>query len=118
MWAGLLVPPLAWGGHLVLGDLIFELGCAPGMDRPAIFGLSLEAWSALQTAVMALATVVSGLLAGRAWGQLRHERDGTALQRARALAMAGIASSLLYLLIILFGLVPGFFFHTSCGTSP
>ena len=47
-WFGALGPPLAWGAHLVLGDLIFELGCAPGVG-PKILGLPLETWAIIET---------------------------------------------------------------------
>ena len=42
LWFGVLAPPLAWGAHLLLGDLIFELGCAPGVRGHTLVGLSLE----------------------------------------------------------------------------
>jgi len=66
---------------------------------------------------MATITALAGILAFRAWRQLRHQEDGTALGRATAMAIAGIGSSLLYLLIILFALMPSLFLRV-CSPSP
>ena len=117
LWFGVLGPPAAWGIHLVLGDLIYEVGCAPGMARHEILSLSLDFWALLMTAVLGSVTAVAGLLAYRAWRELRVQRDGTALGRASAMAIMGIASSSLYLLIILFALVPSLFLR-ACSPSP
>jgi hypothetical protein len=60
---------------------------------------------------------MAGLFAYRAWGHLRADRDGTSLHRAQAFAIAGMASSVVYLLIILFGFVASFLLHGSCTRS-
>lgn len=106
VWAGLVVPPLAWAGQLLLGDLLFELGCAQGVEGERLAGLSLTAWAVLVTAAAAAATALTGAAAGAAWRRLRRDRDGVALGRARALAAMGAAHSVLYLSLILFGLAP------------
>lgn len=116
LWFGFLVPPLAWGIHLILGDGIFELGCARGVPDRAIFGLDLRTWAVAMTIALAAVTIVAGLLSLRAWQHLRRERDGTAHGRAAAMAVMGMASSLFYLLIILFGFLPPFLLQ-SCETS-
>ena len=123
LWAGVLVPPAAWAAHLVLGDLIFELGCSPGIPRPHVLGLSLAAWALIETGVLATATILAGLGSLAAWRRLTRAevpRDPPALAtswgRAHALALAGMASSALYLLIIGFGFFPTFVLRT-CGTS-
>lgn len=111
LWFGLLEPPAALGVFIVLGDLIFELGCAPGMRTPEILGQSLVFWGVLMTATLAAVTALAGLLAFRAWRELRRQQNGTSLGRATAMAVAGVGSSLLYLLILLFGLLPPLFLH-------
>jgi hypothetical protein len=116
LWFGLLAPPLAWGAHLILGDGIFELGCSRGFSQKAIFGIDLTTWAIVETAAMGVITIVAGLLSYRAWQRLRSENNGTAHGRATAMAIMGMASSLLYLLIILFGLVPSLLLQ-SCETS-
>ena len=117
LWFGLLGPPAAWGLHLVLGDMIYEIGCAPGMRRHAILSQSLDFWALFVTSVLAAVTALAGVLAFRAWRELRRQRDGTSLSRASAMAIAGIASSLLYLMIILFALLPSLFLRVCSPSS-
>jgi hypothetical protein len=117
LWFGLLGPPAAWGLHLLLGDLIYEIGCSPGMRRHEILGLSLDFWALVMTAVLGAVAAAGGLLALRAWRGLQGQKDGTSLGRARAMAAMGMASGLLYLLIILFALLPSIFLR-ACSPSP
>jgi hypothetical protein len=105
LWFGVLAPPVAWGAHILIGDLIFELGCSPGVRSHTLGGLSLEFWAVLQTLVAALIIVAAGLLAWGAWRRLSSTSDGTAWHRASALALAGVASGVIYLLLVAFDLV-------------
>jgi hypothetical protein len=116
LWFGVLGPPVAWGANLVLGDLIFELGCSPGLRGPGILGLSLEAWSLIQTVALAAVTVVAGVFAYRAWRELGRISNGTAWGRAHAMAIAGLASAAIYLALIVYGFMAPFFLDR-CGTS-
>jgi len=119
LWFGVLGPPVAWGANVVLGDLIYELGCSAGMRRTAIFGLSLRVWGVLQTAVLEAVIILAGIGAWRAWQRLRPLENGTATQRAKVLATAGIASALGYSAMLLFAFAPQLtFFHSLCSTSP
>ncbi|MDP8956006.1 MAG: hypothetical protein M3N24_03485 [Actinomycetota bacterium] len=106
LWAGVLVPPLAWLTQVVVGDLIYELGCAPGMRTKAILGLSLHAWALIQSFVLLAATVGAGLLVFRALGELKRDSDGASHDRAMAMAYVGVASSVLYAVLISFGILP------------
>ena len=108
LWFGVLAPPLAWLTHLLLGDLIYELGCAPAMRAKAIFGLSLHTWTLAATIALLAVTVAAGVLAFRALRRLRAESDGGSLDRATAMAFVGVASSVLYGLIQVFGVLPAF----------
>jgi len=114
-WFGVLGPPLAWGAHLVLGDLIFELGCAPGVG-PKILGLRLETWAIIETVAAAALIAAAGVMAFGAWRRLSRISDGTRWSRAHAMAIAGIASSAIYLLLVVFGFVAPLFLRT-CSTS-
>jgi hypothetical protein len=116
LWFGVLAPPLAWGAHLVLGDLIFELGCSPGVRGPGILGLSLESWALIETVVVAAITVAAGVLAYRSWRRLRPISNGTAWGRAHAMALAGMGSAFIYLALIAYGFMAPFFLNR-CGTS-
>ena len=117
LWFGVLAPPMAWGAHLVLGDLIFELGCSPGVRGHTLAGLSLETWGLIQTTVAAVFIVAAGLLAAAAWRRIVATSNGTAWNRAHALALAGMASGLIYLALILYGFLAPLFLN-GCTTSP
>src|SRR6266496_5183001 len=103
LWFGLLGPPLAWGAHLIMGDGIFEFGCAKAFSHKEILGVPLSTAAIIETALMAAIAALGGVLSYRAWQLLRKERDGTSLDRATSMAVVGMASGVFYLLIILFG---------------
>ena len=109
LWAGIVVPPAAWAFQLMLSDLLFELGCAPGVRGQDVFGLSFQAATLLLTAVAAGATVLAGVLTLRAWRPLRHAEDTTWGERARTMGWWGLVSVGLYLAIILYGAFPPLF---------
>jgi hypothetical protein len=116
LWFGVLGPPLAWGAHLLLGDLIFELGCADGVRGQALFGIPLEVWSWIQTGVLAAVILLAGLAAWRAHRRLRDRTSTTEVDRARAMALAGMGSAALYLAIVLYGVLPPLLLHR-CSPS-
>jgi hypothetical protein len=116
LWFGVLAPPLAWGVHLVLGDLIFELGCSPGVGGARILGLSLETWALIETAVAGLVVAAAGAMAHAAWRRLRTISNGTAWNRAHAMALAGIGSALIYLALIAYGFLAPIYL-SRCSTS-
>jgi hypothetical protein len=119
LWFGLAAPVVAWATNLVLGDLIFELGCSAGVrpigGRREILGLPLETWAVIETAAFAVVVVAAGFAALWAWRQVRGDR-GIAVTRARAMALGGMASSLYYLLFLAFAYLSTFWLHT-CQTS-
>jgi hypothetical protein len=116
LWFGVLGPPAAWGAHLVLGDLTYELGCSASIRGGRFLGLSPDAWTLIQTVSTFAVSLLASFVALRAWRSLRAQHNGTSLDRAQVLALAGIASGLLYALIIAYGFLPPLFLHT-CGTS-
>jgi hypothetical protein len=137
LWFGVLGPPLAWASHLLLGDGLYELGCSPGFARPRIYGLPFDVWALLMTALLLGVDVLAGLLAFRAFRTIRQRRREaeagverataagllppdevreTARDRAYGMAVAGIASALLYGLLLVYGLLPPFFLRT-CSIS-
>jgi hypothetical protein len=107
LWAGVLVPPAAWLAQLLVSDLLYELGCAPGGGGGVVFGLGVEVWSFLVGVVAAAATIVAGVFTFRAWRRTAgglHEPTWSG--RAREMGWWGLVSVGIYLLIIVFGLFP------------
>jgi hypothetical protein len=134
LWFGVLGPPLAWASHLLLGDGLFELGCSRGFVERQIYGLSFQFWAVLQTVVLLGIDVSAGLFAlwscrklrgmdegvsPRVAGRFRSlaEKNETRLGRARGMAVAGMASSVVYGLLLIYGLLPTFFLR-ACEVSP
>jgi hypothetical protein len=117
LWAGLLVPPLAWAVQLVLSDLLFELGCAPGVQGRGLFGVGLATWSLLVSVAAVAATAAAGVFTLRAWRRLRGLRsEATWAHRAREMSWWGLVSVGIYLTIIVFGaFVP--LILSDCGAS-
>ena len=116
LWFPILGSFMAWGANLVLGDLINELGCSPGVRGHELFGLSLEVVNLLQCVVTAAVTVVGFVLALRAWRRLQAMSDGTSWERSHALALAGMASSLISFMVIVYGAVTHVFLQ-GCATA-
>jgi hypothetical protein len=119
LWFGVLGPPLAWASHLLLGDALFELGCGPGFATREIYGLPFQFWTLLQTAVLLAVDLAAGLFALWAYRALKREdvENETRHGRAEGMAVAGIASSAIYGLVLLYGLFPTLFLST-CGVTP
>jgi hypothetical protein len=120
LWFGVLGPPLAWASHLLLGDALYELGCGPGFSVREIYGLPYQFWATLQTVLLLAVDVTAGLLALWAYRALRQPagvQNATRRDRARGMAVAGMASSVVYGLLIVYGLFPPFVL-TSCGVTP
>jgi hypothetical protein len=119
LWFGVLGPPLAWASHLLLGDGLFELGCSPGFVRKEIYGLPFQFWAMLQTALFLGVDLLAGLLALWAYRALGRSpaQDETRRGRAHGMAIAGMASSAVYGLLLIYGLLPTFFLR-ACEVSP
>ena len=80
-------------------------------------GLSLETWALIQTLVAGVIIAAAGLLAAAAWRRIHTISNGTAWNRAHALALAGMASGAIYLVLIAYGLLAPLFLN-GCTTSP
>ncbi len=117
LWYGVLGPPILWATQLVLGDGLYEFGCAKGFVRTDIFGLSFGFWQWVGTGVILALDVLAGVLAYRMLRQLRRTNDGTAHGRAMAMAIIGVVSACLYGMLIAYAFLPPFILH-ACSHSP
>lgn len=106
LWFGVLAPPLAWGGHLLLNYYLVALNCAVAYANTSL-------WLQVVTVVAALVTIAAGVTAWRAWRRTgvdeRQGWEGTVLGRSGFMALVGVLSSILFLALILLGDLPTFF---------
>ena len=99
LWTGILAGPVAWALDLGISYAIVKWTCAAGTSRP---------FQAITLA--ALAMVAGG--AAVSWTALRHtqhdrpEDGGRPRQRARFMALVGLASSALFALTIAAAAIP------------
>jgi hypothetical protein len=118
LWFAVLGGAAAWTAHLLFGWGIEEIACSSAARSPDVLGVSTAVWIGVATAVLALLTVAAGLLAYRFWRQAggsdpndHIEPDGGAAEsieevrsgRVAFMALFGVASNALFLLIIVYG---------------
>jgi hypothetical protein len=118
LWFAVLGGAAAWTAQLFFGWGIEEVACSPAARSPDVFGVSTAVWIGAVTLVFALLTVVAGVLAYRFWRQAgggdpndHVEPDGGEAESIEAvrggrvafMALFGVASSALFLLIIVYG---------------
>lgn len=106
VWFGLLGAPLAWSLQEFVNVSLAGHACYPH-DVPLATPLwpHLSAISVLVEAVAVVIGIAAGLVAFANWRKSRHEKPGDAHQllgngdgRTRFIAMAGIMTSLLFLI--------------------
>jgi hypothetical protein len=118
LWFATLGGAAAWTLHLFFGWGIEEIACSPASASPDVLGLSQTVWIGAVTAVLAAVTVAAGLLAYRFWRQAGAGDPGERVEPGRAgpeplevvrggragfMALFGMASNALFLLIIVYG---------------
>jgi hypothetical protein len=111
LWFAILGAPIAWAVQLALGDMFSELGCEAGGFGGLSLVLLLISLAAAVVAAWAL------FVAWRAHATLRsNAREDIPFERASFMAVAGILSSSLFLMVIVMGgFIPHLFLET-CGT--
>ena len=102
LWFGLLAPPAAWAGQLMVNYSLEEwFACAPStQERGEVVGLSVDAFALTVTTALVLLAVAGLLVALACHRRLRPSDDSNASIRARWMARAGILNGILYTVII------------------
>ena len=115
-WFAVLAGPAAWSSQfLVSYNLTDTLACAPAAPRFLASG-GFRPVVALVSALAAAVTAVALVVSYRCWKRLRGQ-DPTPGERASWLAIVGMMSNGLFLLMILGSFVPLAFF-SRCIPSP
>jgi hypothetical protein len=116
-WFGVLGPPAAWSAQfLVSYNLADMVTCSRGGVRFLAVEDRLKPAIALVTGLSVVVAAVAGIVAYGCWRRLR-DADHTPGGRAGWLAIAGIMSSVLFLILIVVGFLP-LVFLPSCAQLP
>lgn len=108
LWFGLLAAPAAWLLHLLISYSLVRLICDTG-----------ELWLLHATTIATLSLAAAGVwTAWRSWrrvGEPQDARGSGTLGRSRFLALAGLALSGFFLVVIAMAWLPDFFL-SPCGS--
>ena len=123
LWFGVLAGPLLWAAQLAVNYQWEEFeACSPSSThRGEVLGIGVRAWVMMVNGVVAALTLTALAVAIRCWRRTsvvpvggvlttEHRRD-----TAHWMALAGIANSLLFLLMIVVGFGPAVILKT-CQT--
>jgi hypothetical protein len=118
LWVGVLTGPAAWSLQLLVNYNLEELACAPANQDPGrLLGLGVETIVAFTNILLAVATLLAGVAALHCRRVNAKAPAGTTGDRAAWMAVAGVMTSILFLIIILAGFAPPFFLSV-CEATP
>lgn len=116
-WFGALAPAAAWSGQFLLTyNLADAASCSPGAPAVLTGNARVKLLLIVATVLAAALAAAGGLVAFACWRRLRAE-DPTTGGRAHWLALAGVLSGVLFLLMIVASFLP-LGFLTACARQP
>jgi hypothetical protein len=104
LWFGVLGGPAAWSVEIIIGYGVEEIACSAGSASEEIEGLGVEPIIVLLTLFLGAVTVAAGLLAFGCLRRMRASQGALRGGRAEWMAIAGIATSAIFLVLILVNL--------------
>ena len=116
LWIGVLTGPAAWSLQVLINYNLEEIVCGPAAQGSRdIWGIGVETWILAVDAVLAASTLVAALVSLHC---LRSTRaDASTGGRAHWMALVGVMSSVLFLIVIVSGFAPPFFLEV-CEATP
>jgi len=116
-WFGVLGPAAAWSAQFLLTYNLADAGsCSPGSPAVLTGNARVKLVLVVATVLAAAVAAAAGLVSYTCWRRLRTG-DPTTGGRAQWLALAGILSGVLFLLMILASFLP-LGFLTACVRQP
>jgi hypothetical protein len=117
LWFGVLAGPAAWSVEIIVGYGVEEIACSTGTVGEEIEGIGVEPIIVLLTLFLGAVTAAAGLLAFGCLRRLKASRSTAAEGRAEWMAIAGIATSAIFLVLILVNLFSVVFLGV-CEVAP
>jgi hypothetical protein len=117
LWFGVLAGPAAWSVEIIVGYGVEEIACGTGTVGEEIEGIGVEPIIVLLTLFLGAVTAAAGLLAFGCLRRLKASRSTAAEGRAEWMAIAGIATSAIFLVLILVNLFSVVFLGV-CEVAP
>ena len=116
LWVGVLTGPAAWSLQVLINYNLEEIACAPAAQGSRdIWGIGVETWVLGVDALLAAATIAA---AAAALHCLRSGGDDASTgNRARWMALVGVMTSALFLIVIMSGFAPPFVLDV-CEITP
>jgi hypothetical protein len=104
LWFGVLAGPAAWSVEVIVGYGVEEVACSSGSTSVELEGLGVEAVIVVLTVVLAAATAFAGLVAFACLRRLRAPSAPDVGGRSEWMAIVGIATSAIFLIMIVVNL--------------
>jgi hypothetical protein len=105
LWIGVLAGPVAWSIEMIVGYGVEEIACSSGTVGEEIEGVGVEPIVVLLTLVLGAVTAAAGLLAFGCLRRLRSSGEAARGGRAEWMAIVGIATSAIFLIMIVVNLL-------------
>ena len=100
VWFGVFGPPGAWVVQFLLGYGVTQAQCNPAGSR---WGVPIDTWTVAATAVGATVALLGWLAAGAVFRATRDASSAPPRGRVHFLSVIALATSPLFLLIIVWG---------------
>ena len=100
VWFGVFGPPAAWVLQFLLGYGVTQAQCNPAGSR---WGVPIHTWTVAATAVGATVALLGWLAAGAVFRATRDASSAPPRGRVHFLSVIALATSPLFLLIIVWG---------------
>jgi hypothetical protein len=104
LWFGVLAGPAAWSIEIIVGYGVEEIACSTGSMSEEIEGIGVEPFIVVLTLFLGAVTAAAGLVAFGCLRRLRASGEVATAGRAEWMAIVGIATSAIFLVMIIVNL--------------